>query len=265
MADLSSHPDFDLDTALSADVDGELDAYAAELGVAPDELRAAVTGPAATKRRAELATVRTALGNAPRAGEELDEVTRRRLLAAAGVGAPSSRPARDRSFLLRAGAAAAVTLVVVVGFYTLTRNSGDSSAKSSESGGGASASTAAPITGDLGDLGDIDGSTVGRLLRGEAPAKSANRSAAPETSRDRAFDSTQNGLAAGSAPQAAIAPQAVDVCVQQYSKEGTIRFRASGTYTGRPAVMLGLDIEHRTIVFVVAADNCTQVLYSASR
>jgi len=35
MADLSSHPDFDLDVALSAELDGELDAYAGDLGVDP--------------------------------------------------------------------------------------------------------------------------------------------------------------------------------------------------------------------------------------
>ena len=65
MADPTLHPDFDLDTALSADLDGALDAYAAELGLAPADVRAALSGPEPTLRRAELAAVRTALHREP--------------------------------------------------------------------------------------------------------------------------------------------------------------------------------------------------------
>jgi hypothetical protein len=262
MADLSSHPDFDLDTALSADLDGELDAYAAELGVTPDDVRAAVSTPAGTARRAELAAVRTALGRAPDPGGELDDVTRRRLLAGAGVGSAPTRPARDRSFLLRSGAAAAITLVVVAGIYALAGNSDDSAPKT---GGGAGASAATgkpPVSGDLGDLGVVDASTVAGLLRGAVPAPSATRSA-PEASRDQAFASNTTG--AGLDAGTAVSPQTVDACARQLAPQGTIRFRASGTYGGRPAVILGLDTDRRTIVFVVVAGDCTQVLYSVGR
>lgn len=254
MADLSSHPDFDLDVALSADLDGELDAYADELGVPPAELRAALADPSATTRRAELAGVRASLAPGSDPADDLDEVSRRRLLAGAGVetGTARARPTRDRSWIVRAGAAAAVTLVVLGAIYALTRNTGQSAERSggSSAGGGATA-----VTGDLGDIGAIDAAGIGRLLRGDAPAK-----AAPSDSREFA---TQDGAAAGTA--AAPAPGAVDACASQYSTAGTVRFRASGAYQGTPAVVLGIDTDRRTIVFVVAADNCARVLYSLSR
>ncbi len=68
---------------------------------------------------------------------------------------------------------------------------------------------------------------------------------------------------AGAAPE--FAPGAVESCATTYADEGAIRFRGSGTYEGRPAVVLGIDTAGRTIVFVVAAADCRQVLYSASR
>jgi hypothetical protein len=254
MADPTLHPDFDLDTALSADLDGALDAYAAELGSVPDAMRAALAGPAATARRAELAAVRAALGREPDSTGELDELTRRRLLAGAGVGADGTAPRRDRSFLLRAGAAAAVTLIVVGALYAVIRNSGGSDGSSAKSSGGATSSVAA-VTGDVGDLGAVDAAEIARLLEGDA-AKSAPST--PGAAADRSFTT-------GAGAEAAVAPAAVEACARQYAAEGRIRFRGRGTYQGRPAVVLGIDTAKRTIVFVVAPDNCTQVLYSASR
>jgi len=270
MADLSSHPDFDLDVALSADLDGELDAYAAQLGADPSELRAALDTPAAVTRRAELDAVRRAVGDPPSGPDELDDVTRRRLLAGAGVGArpDRARPARDRSWILRAGAAAAVTLVVVGALYAVTRNSGDSGAKSSESSAAGGGTAAVAVTGDLGDLGTVNAAGIGRLLRGQAPAK--RPAGTPGAPADRAFTEGGDTSANASSPGvstttvAPVAAGAVDACANQYATEGTIRFRASGAYQGRPAVVLGIDTDRRTIVFVVAADNC-EVLYSASR
>jgi len=272
MADLPSHPDFDLDVALSADLDGELDAYAADLGADPAELRAALDEPAAVARRSELDAVRRAVGDPASGSDALDDVTRRRLLAGAGVGARSdrARPARDRSWILRAGAAAAVTLVVLGAVYAVTRSSGDSGAKSSESSGaGGGRATAVAVSGDLGDLGTVNAAGIGRLLRGQVPAKRpAGTPGAPE---DRAFSESGGTSANASAPGAstttvaAVAATAVDACAHQYATEGTIRFRASGAYQGRPAVVLGIDTDRRTIVFVVAAANCAQVLFSASR
>ncbi len=272
MADLPSHPDFDLDVALSADLDGELDAYAAQLGADPSELRAALAAPAAEARRAELDAVRRAVGDPPSGSDELDDVTRRRLLVGAGVGTRPDRahPARDRSWILRAGAAAAVTLVVVGALYAVTRNSGDSGAKSSESSAGGGGTATAAVTGDLGDLGTVDTAGIGRLLRGQAPAK--RPAGTPGAPGDQAFtesggDTSANASSPGGSTTtvAPVAAGAVDACANQYTTDGTIRFRASGAYQGRPAVVLGMDTDRRTIVFVLAADNCAQVLDSASR
>jgi hypothetical protein len=124
------------------------------------------------------------------------------------------------------------------------------------------------VTGDLGNVGTINAAGIGRLLRGQAPKAVA----APDLSADGRFD--QGGERAASSVPGALAPgstvpapasQAVETCAGQYATEGAIRFRASGAYQGIGAVVLGIDTDRRTIVFVVAADNCAQVLYSASR
>jgi hypothetical protein len=256
MADPTSHPDFDLDTAVSASLDDELDGYAAELGVEPDELRTALTTPDAMARRAELAAVRRTLAEEPE--PSLDDVTRRRLLASAGVGGSREQPRRDRSRLLQAGVAAAVTLVVLGAIYAITRDtggSGGSAAKSSASGG----ATAAAVTGDVGELGTVDPRVVAKLLHGERP--STEGTGGSSFAQDAPAQSTARNQAGTAKTNA----QQVDACATQYATEGTIRFRGSGSYGVRPAVVLGIDAGKRTIVFVVAADDCAQVLYSASR
>jgi hypothetical protein len=266
MADPTTHPDFDLDTAVSADLDGELSAYADELGVTPDELRAALGSPAAVERRAALAGARDTLRADTGAGP--DELTRRRLLASAGVGAGRDRGirrtgGRDGAWWLRVGAAAAVTLVVVGALYALVGKSDDSGDRGAKASGGGSAATRA-VTGDLGDLGVVDAAEVSRLLRGDRPAASDGAqfsTAAPEGNGAKADTSARS-----SSPTAApVAPSAVEACAGAYGTAGSIRFRATGSYGGRGAVVLGIDTGGRTIVFIVAADDCTQVLYSASR
>ena len=252
MADPSTHPDFDLDTALSAELDGELDAYAAELGLPADDVRAALATPPAVARRAQLAAAQDALRTEP-VPDALDDVTRRRLLAGAGVGTSRAPAHRDRGWLLRPAAAAAITLVVLGGLYAIFHDSGGSGGSADKSGAGSAAAVA--VTGDLGDVGTIDAAQVEGLLQGTVtpgtgkPAPTANDAA--------------KGADAGAASE--FAPGAVDDCATAYGDEGAIRFRGSGTYQGRPAVVLGIDTDQRTIVFVVAAADCGQVLYSASR
>jgi hypothetical protein len=260
MTDPTLHPDFDLDTALSADLDGALDEYAVELGLAPEDVRAAVAGPDATARRAELAAVRIALGREPDPPGELDEVTRRRLLAAAGVATSPATTTPDRSWMMRAGAAAAVTLIVLGTLYAVVRDSdgsNGSNGSAAKSAGGATSVSA--VTGDVGDLGAIDAAEISRLLQGDAGGTTVPNT--PGTASDRAF---ANDSGSG-AEAVVVGPEAVDACARQYTAEGRIRFQGRGTYQGRPAVVLGIDTAGRTIVFVVAPDNCTQVLYSASR
>jgi hypothetical protein len=95
-------------------------------------------------------------------------------------------------------------------------------------------------------------------LRGQVPRAS-------EAAASSGAFARQDGNAADAAPPATVGAEAVAACASRYASEGTVRFRASGAYQGTPAVVLGIDTDRRTIVFVVAADNCAQVLYSLSR
>jgi hypothetical protein len=260
MADPTTHPDFDLDTAVSADLDGELPAYAAELGATTDELRAALAAPDAVARRAALAAVRDALRTDP--GARPDELTRRRVLASARDDATvPDAGGRDRGWWLRVGAAAAVTLVVLGALYALVGKSDDRGDRGAKASGGGSAATRA-VTGDVGDLGPIDAAEISRLLRGERVGTGTGASTARPEAADGRLDAKQGTSSSAAAP---VGPGAVEACARAYDSAGSIRLRGSGTYGGRASVVLGIDAGGRTIVFVVAADDCTQVLYSASR
>jgi hypothetical protein len=136
--------------------------------------------------------------------------------------------------------------------------SGGGATKSSAGRGGAAAPAA--VSGELGDLGAIDATEVGRLLRGEARAPAPR--AVPSTGFALKSDAASGAESMRVTPAS---PAEVADCATQYGSQGTVRFRGSGTYGSRPAVVLGIDTDQRTIVFVVAADDCTQVLYSASR
>ena len=250
--------DFDLDTAISADLDGELDALCADLAVDPEIVRAQLAAPAATARRAELAAARDALATPVPA---LNELTRRRLVEGARSEADldTTIPARsggsgdsDRSrhwWTVLGGAAAAV--LVVVGILALA-NQGDDGSASKSSG----SSTAGAPTGDLGDVGNLDQRQVDGLVKGGGSTGTGQDSAASQSSP----------AAEGFTEDARKVPAArVAECAAGFASEGTVRFRASGDFQGQPAVIIGVDTDTRTIVFVVAADDCTRVLYSASR
>ena len=143
------------------------------------------------------------------------------------------------------------------GLYAIFHDSdgsGGSGGSAAKSGAGGGRVTAVAVRGDLGDVGTIDAGQVAGFLRGRV----ARGAAETAPNADRAASSADGSFAAAS-------PRAVDGCVNQYASEGSIRFRGSGSYQGRPAVVLGIDAGPRTIVFVVAADDCARVLYSASR
>jgi hypothetical protein len=256
MADPGSDAELDLDAALSAELDGELDAYVADEGLDAATVRERLGASDAVARRNHLAAVRAALVER----EPLDEVTRHRLLA--GVTDPAARPPsprRDRSWLPRALAAAAVVLVGLAGVLLLTRGGGGDGAARSSAGG--SAASGRPVAGDLGDLGAVSAAQVSGLLSGTRPP------AASAPQRDSSLSAAKPSAASdrGQVPPAGASTAQVDACVQAYSADGEVRFRGSGVFQGRPAVVLGVDTSTRTIAFVVAAGDCTQVLYSASR
>jgi hypothetical protein len=241
----------DLDLLVSAQLDGELDALVAELGLDADAVRRTLAGTEAAARRADLLAARNALGTAT---PTLDHVTRRRILRAAAdsgaVAAPRSRWPR-----IAAAAAAAILLLGGIGFL-VTRGGSDDSAKSADR---STPSVSVP-EGDLGDLGALDQRSVDALVGGSAPASGApGAGGATPSVAPPAPD-----LAAGGSDKVAT-NEAVDRCVTTWSKQGTIRFRAAGSFSGQPAVIIGLATGTRTIVLVIATDNCDTVLYSASR
>jgi hypothetical protein len=243
--------DFDLDAAISADLDGELAAMCTEAGLEPDAVRARLTTPEATARRAELVAARTALATPV---EPLDDLARHRLVTRAldGAGPETTVPTGSvrhppsghsgRRWGIFAGVAAAVLVIVAIVAIVAT---GEDSANSGGS------STASAPTGNLGNVGTLNQRGVDALVNGSGTSTKSN-AAAPS--------------ADGFTEQSGAVPtDRVAACADRYRADGTVRFQASGLFEGQPAVILGIDTDTRTIVFVVAADDCGRVLYSASR
>ena len=272
---MPDHPDFNLDDATSADLDGELAPYAAELGIDLPTLRAQMTErPDYADRLAALEPARQAL-RAP--VEPLDDVTRARLLRGVstqanqpGGRATSARPSgRDRA--LRILAAAAVVVLVVGGGVALLGRDGSSKrdqSKASTSGG------AEVRSGQLGNLGPLDPKKLDALIGGSAALATRSRDAASGTTsvppvEFSAANGDSQGTVGPSQPKVAAAASVtlaqVDACRAEYVKVGTVRFSGTGDYQGRPAVVLGVESGGRTIVFVVAATDCSEVLVSVSR
>ncbi len=258
---MSEPQDFDIDIAVSADLDGELAGYAAELGTDEATLRARIAeAPGASERRAQLVAARDAVA-AP--GAPLDEVTRARLVAGAIASPGSSASAREpraRGWYLRAGAAAAVALVVVGGVVALaTQGGGGGDAAKSAATGGKSVRS-----GNIGDIGNIDQQKLDALVGGpRADAAAASSTSLAPQSAQSGTSSEVNGFDRDATVRAR--PDQVTQCTEALGAQGTVRFNGSGAYQGEPAVIVGIAAGDRTVVFVVAASDCARVLYSVSR
>ena len=273
---MPDHPDFDLDEAISADLDDELAPFAAELGLDLPTLRARMAEqPEYPDRLAALDTARQSL-RAP--VEALDDVSRARLLRAAPITEPrttatTGTPVRREHAWRILGAAAAVVLVVGGG-AALLRDGGSSSSAKSKAASGASARVR---SGELGRLGSLDPKKLDSLIgggsgatgtAGDPRAGSAPTSLeASSAARSKGSDSRQPVDAARpDAPtDASVTPGQVAACRAEYAKVGNVRFSGTGDYQFRPAVVLGVETGGRTIVFVVAATDCSEVLVSVSR
>jgi hypothetical protein len=109
----------DADLALSADLDGQLDALAADEGLDAAELRARLSGsPELRSRRAQLAAARDAVAR-PDPRDTLDPLTRRRLVRTALARAALARAGATRRPGARAALAAAAALVAVIAIGTV--------------------------------------------------------------------------------------------------------------------------------------------------
>ena len=276
---MPDNPSFDLDEAISAELDNELTPYAAELGVDPATLRALMVERRGYADR--LAAIETARRSLKAPVESLDDVSRARLLRAAvitepGTNATAGTPVRSERAWRIMGAAAAV-VIVVAGGIALTRGGGSSSsAKSSATSGG----HARVRSGELGNLGPLDPGKLDVLIGGDPGAPTtpggtgaASKPTSPKEggSSSSSGNQSQRSLAAdqanpdADAAAASVTPEQVDTCRTEYAKVGTVRFSGTGDYQGRPAVVLGVETGGRTIVFVVAATDCSEVLVSVSR
>jgi len=132
-----------VDELLSAELDGEFDAAAADLGLTVAEARALLSeAPGATARRNALSSARDALAAVP----AVDEVTGARLRSAA-LGAfretrdEPATPGRSRRWLITASGAIAVALI---GVFALAAVNQSSHTKSTESASRVAANTPAP-------------------------------------------------------------------------------------------------------------------------
>jgi hypothetical protein len=267
------------DEALSALLDGELGAFAADHGTTEAEARAALDAwPGTAARLGALSRARDAAATPV---PPLDEVTRRRLVGAAlpAAPAPAHGTGRPRGTWLGVAAAAVVLLLVVALGWTALSDGGDDASERSQTAAGAP-----PVPrGELGDLGDVTDPATLRALLGDddrsrppSAAGSGGESGGESTVEDRAAppSASADGSDATELPQgfsrdeldaANRALSDPGACAAQLAGERAIRFTGTGTYEGRAVVVAGLDQGGRTIAFVVPLDDCASVLTSVSR
>ena len=126
-------------------------------------------------------------------------------------------------------------------------------------------------SGNLGDLGDVSNPQRLDALIGGPKALAPSAPGAPNVDYSAEADRAADHAVAGSAlpglssSKGAVPSARLEACTARYAAQGNLRFSATGTYAGRPAVVLGIESGRRTIVFVVAADDCGTVLFSVSR
>lgn len=245
---------FDVDEALTALIDGELDAFARDHGTSEAAVREQLANdPRLEERRRALLAARAAIAEpAP----PLDDLTRHRLVRDAVRAAPAPESGAPRRRWSPWIAAAAAALVVVIGVGLAIAAFGNDSSTSSSSRG--SSRVADPLRGNVGDLGDITSPAALRaLLNGRAAAA---KKRAPSTVP------LQNGSASsGSEPApAAGATASPAACARELSGRAPT-FSGTATFRGVPALVLGVAKGGRTIVFVIGRSDCTNVLASISR
>ncbi|MCU1457095.1 MAG: hypothetical protein JWL73_1187 [Actinomycetia bacterium] len=275
------------DEAISAHVDGELAAFAADLGLdVADVTRRLEDWPGFETRRAELEASRAAIGALP--APELDELTRQRMLTAAtrAGSMPPARAtgrARPRSRVATrwtAISAAAAILVVGGAFVVLRGDHGDHPRRAVD----AAAAAPAPL-GYVGDLGDVTDPNALRaeLARRLVPGdKSAGKTATPATTTTTPAASEQSNRAAASAPGLAtgstttgnaddssrfgtsVAPEsAASRCaasiVSADAPGRTVLLTATGVYRGQPAAIVTIRRGGRTVTFIADLSTCAVI------
>lgn len=255
------------DEALSALLDGELGAFAADHGVTEQVARDRLESwPGVAERRAALEQARAVVGSST---PPLDDLTRRRLVRTAsnelpGSAAATPRPTRSWARIV---AVAAVGLVVVAGIgFAVSSIDGDDASMTS---GDSAATSAGPRRGDVGDLGDVTSPEALRGLldrreaaargEGDAAEQSGGGAEAPQSDTSDVSPSTEGG---GFDSARGVSPKE---CAKQVAGRRKVAFTGTGTYQGTPVTVVGITERGRTIVLVVPSADCTNVLASVSR
>ena len=285
------------DEAVSADLDGELEAFATDLGLPVGDIRHRLqVWPGFDARRAALEAARTSIrsGTAP----ELDEITRRRLLA--GARPPESsdttipeRPVRSRNQRVALSAAAAVLLLLVFGGAAAVLRRGNGGGGTSRTAADAPAVAAVGYVGDLGDVTDPNtlrvaiadrlaaakqttaGATTNPATTTTAlapPQADGSAAATPELARgqtitsapapaDSANGTTKRALAADARGQAG---RCATTIVQKAAPGRDVVLTGTGVYRGQPAVVVTIRRGQRTVTFVADLATCAVVGGQAS-
>jgi len=280
----SSHLD---DEALSAAIDGAAD---------PGVIDHVASCARCRSRHGELSRARAELAAAP--VEPLDELTRRRLIAAALASAPNATSRARRAWYQRpafAGAVAAGILAVLASVPFITGDGSDTASEQAARSANDARESAAVFLGDVGDVSDpavlrgrlatsgteelMSGAMENDTFAGPGSAGAATKSAgppaadaapepaapAPSVQPPVAAGESEAGRARTAVPStpAALDQAAVDECVTSLNRGPTRGDRlvatAIGTYRGTPAVVAVFSTGEGTIAFVTARDGC-QVL-----
>ena len=259
---MPSDPPFglDADEALSAYIDGELDAFAHDHGLTEADARAELEAwPELASRLAAFERARAATQTL---ASPLDDVTLRRLVnnALDELPAPYAPARRSRRWPAIAAVAAAGLLFLAGIGAAISAFSGDGSS-SRDSASKAASSTAAALHGDVGDLGDVTSASALHALldrhetggtRGDALPAAPSESIVGGASANRQSESDS----------ATVTPAA---CARELAGTRKVAFEGTGRYRGAPVTIVGIANGGRTVVLVVSSTDCTNVLASVSR
>jgi hypothetical protein len=144
--------------------------------------------------------------------------------------------------------------VVGVGVAVTSRDDPGSTAADSGSRSGAPAPR-----GFLGDVGDVTDPAALRALLGTGSVAKAPEGAASSTAPAAGASNldVQRSARPGS--------EQVSACADRIAAGAPVRFSATATFGGSPAIVVAVTRSGRTIVFVAAAGDCRDILGSVSR
>ena len=244
-----------VDELLSADLDGEFDDAARDLGLDPADARARLANEVrgVDDRRAALAAARDALAEAPAVDDLLAARVRAKAMkAAASAHGDQQADRARRSRRLYAVAASLAAAIAIVAGIALTLRDSNTSRKSStaaKANGSTSANVPAPGAStrdvDFGAFADVP-SLVARLRSAEAlvgdSAGNNTQSKSPTASKETARKQTVYALAP------------CDATAKQLSGASTLTRRGAATVAGVPVRVYVFRRGTDDIVVVLSAD-----------